>query len=179
MDFALQLDQLLGLKDVNYHYQLEKPELFHAAIENDRGRVREGGEWDEQKAYATKLGDKGPLVYYTDPSATGRRVKDTFAVAYPEFEDKIWWKPDFGEYDPDHYEALEASGLAGITLRAVGDRVGLSKGALYGILEPEKSGLGCPLCGDEVGYPNRTAKERGSPSAPCPIRMKLIYYAGC
>jgi phosphoenolpyruvate carboxykinase (ATP) len=112
MDFAQQLDQLLGLKDVSYHYQLEKPELFHAAIENDRGRVREGGSFDEQKAYATKLGVDGPLVYYTDPSATGRRVKDTFAVAYPEVKDKVWWKPDFGQYDPDHYEGLLARVVA-------------------------------------------------------------------
>ncbi|MEZ6197709.1 MAG: phosphoenolpyruvate carboxykinase (ATP) [Planctomycetota bacterium] len=106
MAFAKQLEQLLGLKGVNYQYQLDKEALFHAAIENDRGRVRADGPSDEQKAFATKLGVKGPLVYYTDPSATGRRVKDTFAVAYPEVEDKVWWKPDFSKYDPAAYEGL-------------------------------------------------------------------------
>ncbi|MEE9392665.1 MAG: phosphoenolpyruvate carboxykinase (ATP) [Planctomycetota bacterium] len=106
MDYAQQLDQLLGLKDLSYHYNLEKRELFQAAIENDRGRVKAGGSFDEQKAFATKLGDQGPLVYYSDPSATGRRVKDTFAADYPEFADKVWWKNDFGKYDHKAYEGL-------------------------------------------------------------------------
>ena len=33
-----------------------------------------------RKAFATSLGAEGPLVYYTDPDCTGRRVLDTFAV---------------------------------------------------------------------------------------------------
>ncbi len=37
----------------------------------------------------------------------------------------------------------------------------LSKGALYGLLEPVPSAQGCPLCGAEVMYQNRTARERG------------------
>jgi predicted RNA-binding Zn-ribbon protein involved in translation (DUF1610 family) len=42
----------------------------------------------------------------------------------------------------------------------------LSKGALYGVIEPERTGFGCPLCGEEVAYPNRTAKERGRLDCP-------------
>lgn len=106
MDYAGQLSELLGLNNVDYHYNLAKKELFQAAIDNDRGRVKEGGEFNEQKAYATKLGDSGPLVYYTDPGSTGRRTKDTFAAAYPEFEETIWWKNDFQKFDPTKYEAL-------------------------------------------------------------------------
>lgn len=52
------------------------------------------------------------------------------------------------------------------SVNQIAEELDLSKGALYGILEPEKGGLGCPLCGDEVGYPNRTAKERGSLECP-------------
>ena len=55
---------------------------------------------------------------------------------------------------------------SGRSVNQIAEELDLSKGALYGILEPEKSGLGCPLCGDEVGYPNRTAKERGSLECP-------------
>ena len=34
------------------------------------------------------------------------------------------------------------------------------------IIEPEASGLGCPLCGDEVVYSNRTAKDKGMLDCP-------------
>jgi phosphoenolpyruvate carboxykinase (ATP) len=103
---AADLERLLGLKGVTYKHQLSKEQLFAEAIANDRGRVRKGGPLDEQKAFATKLGVRGPLVYYTDPECTGRPVKDTFAVAWPEVSDKVWWKPDFQKYDPAKYEGL-------------------------------------------------------------------------
>jgi phosphoenolpyruvate carboxykinase (ATP) len=103
---ASELERSLGLRGLEYKYNLSKEELFHEAIRNDRGRVRKGGSSDEQKAYATALGVKGPLVYYTDPDCTGRRVKDTFAVAWPEVKDKIWFKADLQPYDPDKYMGL-------------------------------------------------------------------------
>ncbi|MCA9321359.1 MAG: phosphoenolpyruvate carboxykinase (ATP) [Planctomycetes bacterium] len=106
MELAQQLEALFGLKNQNFKHNLEKNQLFHEAIANDRGRTKVDGGENDQKAFATKLGDKGPLVYYTDPSATGRRVKDTFAAAYPEIDEKVWWKADFGKYDPEKYEGL-------------------------------------------------------------------------
>jgi phosphoenolpyruvate carboxykinase (ATP) len=89
MGFQEDLKRQFGLDPASYKANLSKEELFHEALENDRGCIREGGSDDEHKAYATKLGVDGPLVYYTDPTCTGRPVKDTFAVAWPEFEDKI------------------------------------------------------------------------------------------
>ena len=106
MDYAAALEQLLGLKDVSYKYNLSKDELFHEAIAHDRGRIRPDGPDDEQKAYPTKLGVKGPLVYYTDPTCTGRPVQDTFGVAWPEIENTVWWKKDYQKFDPQKYEAL-------------------------------------------------------------------------
>ena len=106
MDLSTQLENLLGLKRVNYKDNLSKEELFHEAIAHDRGRIRADGPDDEQKAYPTKLGVDGPLVYYTDPTCTGRPVQDTFAVAWPEFEEALWWKKDFQKYDPTSYEGL-------------------------------------------------------------------------
>ncbi|MCL4110562.1 UNVERIFIED_CONTAM: hypothetical protein GTU68_035536 [Idotea baltica] len=47
-------------------------------------------------------------MYYSDPTCTGRPVQDTFAVAWPELVDDIWWKPDFKQFDPTKYEALLA-----------------------------------------------------------------------
>lgn len=52
------------------------------------------------------------------------------------------------------------------SVNQIADDLELSKGALYGIIEPEPSGLGCPLCGAEVVYANRTAKERGMLACP-------------
>ncbi|MFT5288617.1 MAG: phosphoenolpyruvate carboxykinase (ATP) [Planctomycetota bacterium] len=106
MDHVTALKDLFGLEGVTYKYDLTKEELFHEAIAKDRGRVRMDGPDDEQKAYPTKLGVDGPLVYYTDPTCTGRPVKDTFAVAWPEFEEKVWWKNDFKKFDPTKYEGL-------------------------------------------------------------------------
>jgi phosphoenolpyruvate carboxykinase (ATP) len=106
MTVQADLEQLLGLKSVTYKVNLSKPELFHEAIANDRGRVQRGGPSDAQKAFATKLGVNGPLVYYTDPDCTGRRTRDTFAVKWPEVADEIWFKADLTGYDPEKYEGL-------------------------------------------------------------------------
>ena len=59
---AEQLKAQFGLDTVTLHYGLSQDELFHAAIANDRGRVRPNGPDDEQKAYPTALGVDGPLA---------------------------------------------------------------------------------------------------------------------
>jgi len=106
MDFADALQRQLGLENVDYQYNLPKDELFFEAIANDRGRLRTDGPDTEQKAWPTRLGVKGPLVFHTDPTCTGRPVADTFAVAWPEVRDEIWWKDSFKPYDPDQYTGL-------------------------------------------------------------------------
>jgi phosphoenolpyruvate carboxykinase (ATP) len=106
MSFQNDLRTRLRLDGVDYQYGLDKETLFHAAIANDRGRIRKDGPDTAQKAWPTKLGIKGPLVFYTDPSCTGRPVQDTFAVAWPEVDDVVWWKKDVQKYDPAAYEGL-------------------------------------------------------------------------
>jgi phosphoenolpyruvate carboxykinase (ATP) len=106
MDIRQDLEDLFGLKSVEYKSNLSKEELFHEAIANDRGRTRVDGPDDDQKAFPTKLGVDGPLVFYTDPTCTGRPVQDTFAVAWPDTEESVWWKNDFKKFDPDKFEAL-------------------------------------------------------------------------
>lgn len=98
----------LGISVANLHHNLSASALFHQAIANDRGRVRIGGALDEQKAFATKLGDQGPLVFYTDPEVTGRPVKDTFAVDWPEVTNDFWWKADLQAFDHRKVDALYA-----------------------------------------------------------------------
>ena len=106
MDHAAALREKLGLTDVTYKINLSKEELFHEAIANDRGRTSLDGPDDAQKAFPTKLGVNGPLVYYTDPTCTGRPVMDTYGVGWPELEDKVWWKKDYKAFPPEKYEAL-------------------------------------------------------------------------
>ncbi len=106
MSFQQELADLLGLKGVRYRYGLPKDELFAEAIRSDKGRIAKNGPDDAPKAYQTKLGVHGPLLFYTDPSCTGRPVQDTFAVAWPEVEDVVWWKKDFQKYDPQKYAGV-------------------------------------------------------------------------
>ncbi|HKX46365.1 MAG TPA: phosphoenolpyruvate carboxykinase (ATP) [Planctomycetota bacterium] len=106
MDHKRELQQLFGLETVDYRVNLGKEELFREALANDRGRIRAGGPDDEPKAYATQLGERGPLVYYTDPTCTGRPVQDTFGVAWPELAEAVWWKNDFQQFDPAKYQGL-------------------------------------------------------------------------
>jgi phosphoenolpyruvate carboxykinase (ATP) len=107
MGFREDLTRLFGLSgSVTYKADLSKDELFDEAIARDRGRVVPDGSDDAQKAFPTKLGKRGPLVFYTDPACTGRPVKDTFGVAWPELADKLWWKPDFQKFDPARFEPL-------------------------------------------------------------------------
>jgi predicted RNA-binding Zn-ribbon protein involved in translation (DUF1610 family) len=47
------------------------------------------------------------------------------------------------------------------SVNQIADELDLSKGVLYGIIRPQPAGLACPTCGEEVSYPNRTARERG------------------
>jgi phosphoenolpyruvate carboxykinase (ATP) len=122
MTFQADLEKLFGLKNIEFKYNLSKEELFHEAIANDKGRVRRDGPSNEQKAYATKLGSRGPLVYYTDPDCTGRRTKDTYAVKWPEVSDQIWFKADLSPYDPEQYQNL---------LKRVVEHVNARQNALY------------------------------------------------
>ncbi|MEL6712723.1 MAG: phosphoenolpyruvate carboxykinase (ATP) [Planctomycetota bacterium] len=116
------LQTLFGLTDVTYKVDLDKDQLFDEAIANDRGRIRPDGPDDEQKAYPTKLGKDGPLVFYSDPSCTGRPVKDTFGVARPGLDEKVWWKADLQKFDPEKFDAL---------LLRVGEHLNQKKASLY------------------------------------------------
>jgi hypothetical protein len=49
-----------------------------------------------------------------------------------------------------------------LSVNAIGEEMELSKGRLYEFLRPLPSGLGCPDCGGELGYENRTARDRGN-----------------
>lgn len=106
MGIEVALAERLGLRNRDLRINLSKEALFREALAHDRGRIRPDGRDDEPKARATKLGENGPLVYYSDPSCTGRPVSDTFAVAWPEVEDQVWWKDSLQRYEPEAYQGL-------------------------------------------------------------------------
>ena len=52
------------------------------------------------------------------------------------------------------------------SVNQIAEDLDLSKGALYAALVHLPSGTGCPLCGDEVGWSNRTARDRDQRTCP-------------
>jgi len=52
------------------------------------------------------------------------------------------------------------------SVNRIAEELDVSKGTLYGIIQPLRSGLPCPECGAELEYPNRTARDRGFLACP-------------
>ena len=52
------------------------------------------------------------------------------------------------------------------SVNQIGEELGLSKGVLYGLLEALPAGLPCPGCGEEMVFPNRTARDKGFLACP-------------
>jgi hypothetical protein len=56
----------------------------------------------------------------------------------------------------------------------IADRLDLSKGALYGLVDALPANEACPECGGGLEYPNRTAREKGFVSCPeCGLEEEL------
>lgn len=52
------------------------------------------------------------------------------------------------------------------SVNQIGESLGLSKGVLYGLIAPLPAGLPCPGCGEEMVFPNRTARDKGFLACP-------------
>ena len=55
---------------------------------------------------------------------------------------------------------------SGQSVNQIGEELDLSKGVLYGLIAPLPAGLPCPQCGQEMVFPNRTAREKGFLACP-------------
>lgn len=52
------------------------------------------------------------------------------------------------------------------SVNQIGEALDLSKGVLYGLITPLPAGLPCPQCGEEMVFPNRTARDKGFLECP-------------
>lgn len=52
------------------------------------------------------------------------------------------------------------------SVNQIASDLSVSKGTLYDLVDPLPAGLPCPKCGEEMTYPNRTARERGFLDCP-------------
>ncbi len=48
-----------------------------------------------------------------------------------------------------------------MSVNQIADELDVSKGMLYEMIRPLPTAQGCPECGEELAYPNRTARDRG------------------
>lgn len=69
-----------------------------------------------------------------------------------------------GSQSSDDRLAPEANRLywdSDVSVNQIAERLEISKGRLYEMVRPLPSGLPCPRCGEEMVFPNRTAREKG------------------
>lgn len=52
------------------------------------------------------------------------------------------------------------------SVNQIGEELDLSKGVLYGLIAALPAGLPCPECGEEMVFPNRTARDKGFLACP-------------
>jgi len=52
------------------------------------------------------------------------------------------------------------------SVNQIGEMLDLSKGVLYGLIDALPAGLPCPGCGEEMVFPNRTARDKGFLACP-------------
>jgi len=55
---------------------------------------------------------------------------------------------------------------SGESVNQIAERLSLSKSALYGVIGRLGSGSGCPVCGAEAEFANRTARDRDELECP-------------
>jgi hypothetical protein len=52
------------------------------------------------------------------------------------------------------------------SVNQISEELGLSKGGFYNLIAPLPAGLPCPDCGEEMVFPNRTARDKGFLACP-------------
>lgn len=70
---------------------------------------------------------------------------------------------------PPHEDEARANELywtSELSVNQIAETLDLSKGTLYGMIEPLDAELACPACGERLLWPNRTARVKGMLACP-------------
>ena len=70
------------------------------------------------------------------------------------------------QHDPHVQRANALYWESQLSVNQIADDLDMSKGMLYGLVQPIGAGLPCPRCSSEMKYANRTARERGFLTCP-------------
>ena len=65
------------------------------------------------------------------------------------------------QHDPRVRRANALYWESQLSVNQIADEMDVSKGMLYGLIQPIGAELPCPRCSSEMGYANRTARDRG------------------
>ncbi len=65
------------------------------------------------------------------------------------------------ELPADQLEANRLYWESDASVNGIAEKMGVSKGRLYDLLLPLDAGAPCPECGSPLGFPHRTARDRG------------------
>ena len=70
------------------------------------------------------------------------------------------------QHDPRVQRANALYWESQLSVNQIADELDMSKGMLYGLIQPVGAGLSCPRCSSEMEYANRTARVRGFLTCP-------------
>jgi hypothetical protein len=69
--------------------------------------------------------------------------------------------PDHDAERTTRARAHELYWTSDLSVNQIADELDVSKGMLYDMIRPLPTARSCPECGEELAYPNRTARDRG------------------
>jgi hypothetical protein len=74
---------------------------------------------------------------------------------------RLFMSSELPDHDALYEEANRLYWESDQSVNQIGETLDLSKGVLYGLIAARPAGLPCPKCGEEMVFPNRTARDKG------------------
>lgn len=77
-------------------------------------------------------------------------------------------------HEPDVVEANRLYWETEDSVASIADRLDVSRRALYDAVQPMRAGVGCPSCGDQLAFENRSGRKLGMAVCPsCGFEQQL------
>jgi hypothetical protein len=74
---------------------------------------------------------------------------------------RLFMSSELPDHDALYEEANRLYWESDQSVNQIGEALDLSKGVLYSLIAALPAGVPCPNCGEEMVFPNRTAREKG------------------